>query len=207
MKIITISREFGSGGRELGKRLADELGFAYYDREIITSIANSGGRNEDYVKNALENYNWQNVPLTFRHSFAGSYAMQTAQTNLLLQQKRVIEGIAQTGKDSVIVGRNADVLLKEYHPFHLFVCADMETKVQRCIERADMNEQLSRREIERNIRRIDKNRSWSREIITDSKWGERSAYHLIVNTTDWSIKELTPSVADFINSWFGRTKI
>ena len=59
MKIITISREFGSGGRELGKRLADELGFDYYDREIITAIASARGMDEGYVEKALENHAWQ----------------------------------------------------------------------------------------------------------------------------------------------------
>ena len=56
MKIITISREFGSGGRELGKRLADILGFDYYDREIITAIADKKGLNPDYVERILENH-------------------------------------------------------------------------------------------------------------------------------------------------------
>ena len=68
MKIITISREFGSGGRELGKRLADTLGFDYYDREIITAIAGAQGLDEAYVEKSMENANWQRVPLTYRHS-------------------------------------------------------------------------------------------------------------------------------------------
>lgn len=66
MKIITISREFGSGGRELGKRLADELGFDYYDREIIESIAKGQGLDEGYVEKALEDHAWRRGPLTFR---------------------------------------------------------------------------------------------------------------------------------------------
>ena len=57
--------------------------------------------------------------------------------------------------------------------------------------------------MEQNIRHIDKNRASTREIIGGGKWGERSAYHLIVNTTGWSIKELTPAVADFATRWFG----
>lgn len=206
MNIITISREFGSGGRELGKRIADALGFDYYDREIIASIADHQGLDADYVAKTLEHHGWRNVPLTYRRSFAGAAAMQSAQTSLLLEQKRVIEEIAKTGKDCVIVGRNADILLREHSPFNIFVCAEKEAKIARCIERADPKEQLSRKEIERNIRRIDKNRKESREILTDSRWGDRSAYHLIVNTTNWNIKELTPAVADFASRWFRRTK-
>lgn len=204
MKMITISREFGSGGRELGKRLADQLGFDYYDKEIITAIAQKQGLDETYVEKALDGHIRHNVPLTFRRSFYGSAAMYSPQTTLLLEQKRVIENIAKTGKDCVIVGRNADVILKEEHPFRIFVCADMDAKVHRCMERAAETEKLSRRELEQNIRRIDKNRAATRELIAGSKWGDRNSYHLTINTTDWTIKELTPAVANFAIHWFGR---
>lgn len=204
MRIITISREFGSGGRELGKRLADELGFDYYDKEIITAIAQRQELNENYVENALENHAWQTVPLTFRHSFTGASLLQSTQTALLLEQKRVIESIAKTGRDCIIVGRNADVILQKEHPFNIFVCADIETKIRRCTERAPEGERLSRKEIEQHICRIDKNRAKTREIITDSKWGERSMYHLIINTTGWNIKELAPAIGEFIIHWFRR---
>lgn len=72
MKIITISREFGSGGRELGKRLAELLHYDYYDREIITAIAEKKELNERYVEQTLEDHGWRNFPLTYRHSFAVS---------------------------------------------------------------------------------------------------------------------------------------
>lgn len=202
MKIITISREFGSGGRELGKRLADVLGWDYYDREIITAIAERKGMDESYVEKALEQRVWQGVSLTFRGSF--SMGQQPLQTGLLLEQKRVIEGIAKTGRDCVIVGRNADVLLRQYKPFNIFVCADQEAKVRRCLERASQGEQLSRREIEKKMKGIDKSRAQTRDIIAGGKWGLRSGYHLTVNTTGWDIKRLAPAAAEFARCWFGR---
>ncbi len=201
MKIITISREFGSGGRELGKRLADLLDFDYYDREIITAIAKKHGMDEGFVEKALENDSWRAFPLTFRSSFAVS-STQFIRTDLLLEQKNVLEGIANAGKDCVIVGRNADILLQSKNPFNIFVCADMDTKVRRCAERADSSEALSKKELEAHIRRIDKSRMHTRDMLSGSKWGDRSAYHLIINTTDWNIKELTPAVANFAKCWF-----
>ena len=200
MRIITISREFGSGGRELGTRLAELLGWDYYDREIISAIAEKKGMEENYVEKALENRTWQNVPLTFRGSFVGS--TNAVQTNLLVEQKRVIEGIARLGQDCVIVGRNADVLLKEYAPFNIFVCASLDAKVQRCLERAMAGAELTAREVEMQMRVIDKNRAQTREIISGIKWGARENYHLTVNTTGWEIKELTPAVAEFARRWF-----
>lgn len=88
MKIITISRQFGSGGRELGKRLADVLGFDYYDREIITAISQSKGMDEGYIERTLNNHAWQNVPVTFRHSFRATTVMSDPQVSLLIEQKK-----------------------------------------------------------------------------------------------------------------------
>lgn len=202
MKIITISREFGSGGRELGKRMADILGFDYYDREIIAEIARRQQMDEQYVEKTLDHRAWQMVPLTFHQSFAGGAMIQTAQTNLLLEEKKVLEGIAKLGHDCIIVGRNADVLLKDYKPFNLFVCASTEAKIHRCRERASQDETLTDRQIERNAREIDRSRARTRDMLTDSRWGDRANYHLIVNTTEWSIKNLAPVVADFCRQYF-----
>ena len=206
MRIITISREFGSGGRELGKRLADLTGFDYYDSEIISAVAQKSGMDEHYVENTLSNHGWQSQPLTFRGTLGSSAYINASKINLLLEQKKVIEEIAVLGKDCIIVGRNADVILQDYKPFHIFVCADTPSKVKRCLERAPEGENLSEKELIRKMRQIDKNRSQTRELIGGPAWGQRDAYHLTVNTSDWEIKELVPAVADFADRWFGRTE-
>lgn len=201
MRIITISREFGSGGRELGKRLADILGFEYYDREIITAIAENKGLDENFVEMALEKSIWQTVPITYRHSFDVPALIHAPHTGLLSEQTHIIEEIAKTNKDFVIVGRNSDFLLKEYKPFNIFVCADLEAKIKRCMERAD-NKDITRKEIVHKMRRIDKNRAKTRDMISHSKWGHRGTYHLIVNTTDWSIKDIAEPIANLAKKWF-----
>ena len=204
MRIITISREFGSGGRELGKRLAGLLWIDYYDREIITAIARQNGLDEGYVEMALEQRDWQAMPLTFGRSFAGINGIQQIQTNLLVAQKHVIEEIAKTGRDCVIVGRNADVLLADKKPFRIFVCAGMDAKIRRCMERAPKGENISRKVYNENIRRIDKSRAKTREILGGGKWGEANAYHLTVNTEGWDMRELASAVEGFILRWYGR---
>ena len=204
MRIITISREFGSGGRELGKRLADLTGYDYYDSEIISAVAKKSGLDEKYVENSLSNHGWKNQTITFRGTLGSSVYLQSSKINLLLEQKRVIEGIAALGKDCIIVGRNADMILKEYHPFNIFVCADTSAKVNRCIERAPEGERLTEKELIRKMKEIDKVRSQTRELMAGSAWGQRDAYHITINTTDWEIKELVPVVAEFASNWFGR---
>ena len=202
MKIITIGREFSSGGRELGKRLADILGYDYYDREIITAIAESKGLQEDYVETMLEEQQISSIPISFNHSFGVPMVMHHPQTSLLIEQRKIIEKIAEKGRDCIIVGRNADIILKDYKPFNIFVCATEDWKVARCFERAEKGEKLSRRQLVRNMRSIDKNRAFSREFISDSRWGDPEAYDLTVNTTGWNLKELCVIVAEFVKYSF-----
>ena len=206
MKIITISREFGSGGRELGKRISDELGCDYYDSEIIAAVAKQSGLDAAYVATALGEHGWKQYPITFRNTLGSASYLQSSKVNLLLQQRRVLEEIAKLGKDCVIVGRNADTILREYEPFRVFVCADMETKLRRCRERAPEGENLTDKELMRQIKQIDKLRAQTREILSSEEWGQRDAYHLTVNTTDWEMKELAAAVAGFAEYWFGRKK-
>ena len=106
----------------------------------------------------------------------------------------------------MIVGRNADARLADYHPFRIFVCADMEARIDRCLARAEEGENLTRKQVKKNIVEIDKNRARNTALITGMTWGDREAYDLIVNTTDWEIKALTPAVADFAKHFFENRK-
>ncbi len=202
MKIITISRQFGSGGRELGKRMADILGWDYYDSEIISTVASNSGLDSKYVEDVLDNQGWQCIPLTYRSTIGSPVYLQTGKVSLLLEQKRVIEQIAALGKDCIIVGRNADVLLAAHKPFSVFVCAEMGARVRRCRERAPEDEKLTERQLVRKIRQIDKLRAQTRAFLSDSSWGDRESFHLTVNTTDREIKALAPAVAAFAQAWF-----
>ena len=206
MNVITISREFGSGGRELGKRVAEILGVEYYDKEIISAIANKQGMDEKYVESTRNGQAWRSVPFTSNRSFTHLGVPSVNSINILLEERRVLEEIAALGKDCVIVGRNADVILAKENPFSVFVCADMATKIRRCEERAIENERLSKKEIEKNIKAIDKNRAKTRELIGGSAWGERQNYHLIVNTSEWNLEDVAAVVAEFATKWFKKTE-
>lgn len=204
MNIITISREFGSGGRELGRQIADYFHCDYYDSEIIAAVAQNSGLDSDYVEKTLSSHGWQDIAAMRRPAFTPSAKLQSGKVSLLLEQKRVIEAIANLGKDCVIVGRNADVILAQYQPFNIFVCAGLEAKLKRCMERAPEGENLSERELIHKMKQVDKVRSQTRAILSGSGWGQRDSYHLTVNTTDWNIKDLAPAVAAFAAGWFGR---
>ena len=204
-RIITVSRQFGSGGRELGKRLSDLLGWDYYDREIIQMLSEQQGLDPEYVHRALSGHGWQQYQLTYRNSFRQPMDANWRHTEVLVKQREIIREIAAEGNDCVIVGRDADVILQEEKPFRIFVCADIQSRLARCArfeEKKEPDERLSDKEILRNIRRIDRNRRQIREILTGKSATDGSAFDLTVNATGWDIKKLAAAVAEFSGRWF-----
>lgn len=200
-KIVTISREFGSGGRELGKRLADKLGFAYYDREIITEVARETEMAEQYIQNISEK-GVSPYPFQFAKSFAMYSNLQKHQTEILVIEQKVIKELAQKG-NCVIVGRGANSILKEYNPMNIFVYADMESKINRCRMRAEESENYTDKELKNKIIQVDKSRKNYNNIISSLEWGDRKNYNLCINTSGIEVKTIISPLADYIETWFG----
>lgn len=196
MQIITISRQFGSGGRELGKRLADLLGYDYYDKEILDEIAKNKKLDKDYVEKSLSAAALKSIPISFGRTIMPSY--NSTSTDLMIEERRVIEEIATRGKDFVIVGRNADVILESYNPFNIFVCATMDARIDRCLQHLRENESSDRKAMEKEIKRVDKARVRTRTIVTEREWGEKTSYHMVINTSDEEIKKLAKITANAI---------
>ncbi len=206
MKIITVSRQFSSGGRELGKRLADTLGWDYYDREIIQALAEDQGLDPEYVRRMLGTHGWNHYQLTYRSTFRQPHLHGISrQTEILVRQREILQEIAEAGQDCVIVGRDADVILHAYQPFRICVCADPEARLERCMryeEKRAPEERMTEKEILRNIRRIDRDRKRTREILTGKTAGDGSTFDLTVNSTGWEIKKLAEAVAEYSGHWF-----
>ena len=205
MRIITVSRQFGSGGRELGKRLSDLLGWDYYDKEIIETLAEDQGMNQELVREALSHHGWHNVQLTYRNSFAHLGFDHGMRTQLLIRQREIIQDIAEAGNDCIIVGRDADVILQEHHPFRIYICADLQARLDRCLayeRKKPAPSRLTEKEILRNIRQIDKSRTRAREVLTGKRRSDSSMFDLTVNATSWDIKPMASAVADFAMQWF-----
>jgi len=206
MRIITISRQFGSGGRELGKRLADRLNWDYYDREIIEALAREHGLDEEYVRQMLGSHGWHNLQLTYRNSFSHlSFVDPGIRTQLLVRTREILQEIARAGNDCIIVGRDADVILQEYHPFRICVCADIQSRLTRCMkyeQKKPVDERLTEKQVLRNIRRIDRNRARTREILTGKARSDSSTFDLTLNAASWDIKKLVEATAEFATQWF-----
>ena len=172
-RIITIGREFGSGGREIGKRLSDELGIAYYDNEIISQIADRTKLAEGYVQHVMENGPSTLYPITIGRSF-------------------------YMGVDPIMEQNNA--IYREKHPFRLFVYAEMEHKMERCKKRAPESEHFTDKELKRHILDVDKRRARYYQFFTGQTWGDRLNYDLCINTSNYDIKELVHAIAHLVEA-------
>lgn len=200
-KIITVSRQFGSGGRELGKRLAQELGIAYYDREIIRAISEKSSLAESYVEQIVEQHIISYYPITVANSFTTMPhdAMGQLNCTIYAAQTEVLKEMA-VKSDCVIVGRCADHILREFKPLNIFVYADMPSKMRRCREKhEDEISTLPDKELQKKILAIDKARARYYSSYTGKTWGDRLNYDVCVNTSNSSIKKLAAAVAAMIH--------
>lgn len=201
MKIITISREFGSGGRELGKRLADALGISCYDHEIIDMISKQYGFDKNYVTHVSERDIRVFYSTTIAHRFMLPHPEAQQSAQITSAQHQLMKELAGRG-DCIMVGRCADVILQDYKPMNIFVYADQQSKLKRCQNRAEENEHFTEKEMLKKMKQIDRERVAYRELFTEKEWGKKESYHLCINTSDREIKTLVPAIADYIRFWF-----
>lgn len=201
MKIITVGREFGSGGRRLAKLVAEELGFKYYDKEIITEIAKSTELDEDYVTKVFEK-GLTAYPLHFGVAFSGLSLLNQNSIDIMVAHEKIIRELAQKG-DCVIVGRSADAILNDMNPLNIFVYADTEYKLKRCKKFGKIDEKMSDKEILKRIKQIDNGRAKTHSMFASTPWGDRASYHLLVNTSNFdNLEDLVPCVCEYAESWF-----
>lgn len=198
VRIVTVSRESGSGGREVGKQLADALGFAYYDGEILSVLAEKSATDDQYIDRAVKSNESKQMPVTFSRTLVNSALM-----DLLPQQQAVIKQVAQKG-DCVFVGRNADLILHDFYPLKIFVYADMAAKLERWRQRGSAEEKMSDSDLEKRINEIDRQRAAGHDLVATIPWGDKRGYHLCVDTTNVRIKEIVPVLAEYTHKWFAQ---
>lgn len=186
--IITISRQFGSGGREFGRRLSDELGIAYYDKEIISAIAARTELSEEYVHRIVEHKPYVPLPITTGVTFHATDHVMEHTFAVYNEQRKIIREMAEKS-DCVIVGRCSDFILKDMHPLRVFVYADMKSRAERCRRKAPEHENLSDKALIRHINRTDKARARYYEMYTGHKWGNILSFDVCVNTSHIPVKD------------------
>lgn len=194
-KIITIGREFGSGGREVGRKLAEILKVAYYDREIISEIAKRTSLSEKYVQNVAEHRPVIPFPIHTGRTFWA--VIPDYNQSVQQEQHNIIREMASKS-DCIIVGRGADYILRELNPFRLFIYSDMNSKIKRCQANTSSDYEkgagMSENELAKRIEQINKSRADYYEFYTGLKWGDKANYDICINT-----RNIEPAkIAEFV---------
>ena len=176
-RIITISREFGSGGRFIGEELAKKLGFAYYDKNIINEIAEKSGLSPEYIQESAELSPKKGL---FAYAFAGRDITGKSVEDMVYEaQRKVILELADK-ESCVIIGRNADYILKDRDDIlNVFIHGNMPEKIQRITDLYNVEKQKAVKMMEDT----DKRRKTNYNFYTDQNWGKASNYTLCLNSS------------------------
>ena len=186
--IICISREFGSGGREVGQQLSKKLGIPFYDKEILARVAEESDMSEEFVKNHEENAVYShiiNVPIGHRFPGVDTEEIMTPE-KLFMIQAHVIHELAAENESCIFVGRCADVVLKDHENcYSFFIHSPLEERIKRIVE----TEHVTERQAKKMIKQTDWERSSYHNYYTKQKWGDPGNYDLMINSARTGIQK------------------
>jgi len=194
--IITIGREYGSGGREIGKLLAQRLSVPFYDKEILTLAAKDSGICEEL----FENHDEKAMPSYLFSLFPGADTPVGGEAELPLNHRIFLaqfEAIAKIALEGpcVMVGRCANYVLKaQPNLVSVFMYGDVDTRVERIMK----VDNLPFDQAKDRVRKGDKQRQGYYNFFADGNWGHRSNYHLMLNTSGVSQEAVVDSVIAYI---------
>jgi len=190
--IITIGREFGSGGREIGIKLSEKLGIPFYDKELILHTAEKTNLEESIV----EKYDEQHSFPAFSSSNIFDIYQMPMSDRIYIAQADVIRDIAEKGS-CIIVGRCADFILdKNPDVFKVFITGQMADKIER---KRHILQGKSDAEIQSHIAKIDKKRSKYYTYYTDRTWGKATTYNLCIDSSILGIDGTVDLIINAIN--------
>ena len=201
-RVITIARSYGSGGRKMGKLLAKELGYEYYDREILRIASDDSGISEELFRQMDEH---KRLPLfrIAREMYTGEVIPPDSDDfisneNLFRYQAKIIRELAAT-RNCVIVGRCANFILRgRENVINVFVTAP----VVDCVRRVMRSDGLDLEEAEKKIKKIDKRRADYYKYFTGRQWHDAALYDLCLNTGHMSEKKCVELVRAYMDARF-----
>ena len=207
LPIITISREYGSGGRLIGKLVAESLGYDFYDKEIIDMAAQESGLSPDVIKKTEQNLSsgfLYNLLLGSSYSGTANGASSINGTQMLPladqvfnAERKVILDLAKKG-NCVIVGRCADYILNTSDEIdsksllNVFIYGNLEEKLKRIEDLYKEPEQAAKK----TIQQIDKRRANHYNTFTEATWGDRKNYDIMINSSTAGIEETARLISE-----------
>ena len=196
--IITIGREYGSGGHEVGARLAERLGMKFYDKELIKIAADKMGCCEHFVEN-----NNEKTPGLFARSMTfsrgGTYTQLSPEDNIYVCQSLAVRELAEEG-NCVIVGRCADYILRERDDVvNIFVHASIDDRVSRKMMLSETEKSASA--IKKEIAAQDKRREKYYNFYTGRRWGDSRNYHIAIDTSKIGVDGAVDVIVNYIEKY------
>ena len=192
-RIITISREFGSGGRFIGEEVAQQLGIAYYSENIIDQIAQQSGLSPEYIE---ENAELSPKKGLFAYAFSGRDITGKSVDDMLYEaQRKVILEIAEK-EPCVMIGRNTDFILKDRDDvLNVFIHGDMPEKIKRICKLYNVTEDGA----VKLIKDTDKRRRINYNFYTEQKWGMARNYTLSLNSSQLGYARCKKMIMDCVD--------
>ena len=197
--LLSISREYGSGGREIAQHISERLELPVFDRKLIDLTADQCGYSTKFIQ---ENEERMTNSFLFNLAVAGPYSPYgeteaLPQDYVFLAQSKIITKLAGENPSAVFVGRCADYILRD-HPslFSVFITADLDFRVKRAIEQYNIDPGKAYTIVSRH----DKQRRRHYNYYTGMDWGSRSNYHLILNTGKLGIASVTDLLVELIKN-------
>ena len=192
--IITIARGYGSGGREIGKLVADKLGIKYYDKDIITLTTEQSGNTEHYVEN-----NEQKIANSAFYNFYSQFYYEGAESTkcdkLFNDEKNVMIDLASKG-DCVILGRLGNFIFKDYeNTLHIFIDSNIENKIARVMKR----DNLSENDAKAKIKRVETEKNHCKHF-SNKEWGATSTYDLTLNSSKYSVDKIADIIVSLVKN-------
>lgn len=207
--VITVGRQFGSGGRELGRKIADLLGIKYYDKELLSHAASDAGLSQEFVEDNDERFpRFISSSISFAMGFNSMSWYQNPTSisgdSIYETQSEVIRQLAAAGP-CVIVGRSADYVLRD-NPFtvNIFVHAPAECCNDRIMARSDIS---SRAKADKLRRQTNKLRAAYYNFYTDKHWGDAASYDLCFDTSLLPAEAIAEIVAQYVRRRFPQLAI
>ena len=198
--VITIARSYGSGGRTMGKMLAEELGIDCYDLDLLKLASEDSGINEALFGESDEKLKGRNIFKIVKGVYTGHVSAPgsddfLSKENLFNYQAKVIKELADT-TSCIIIGRCADYILKDYdNVIKLFFYAPLED----CVKRVKETYGTSEKDILKKINKIDKERAEYYEYYTGHKWNDARNYDMCLNTSSLSYEKYKEMVKAYID--------
>lgn len=202
--VITIARQYGSGGRTVAQMLAEKLGFHYYDKELLKLASDESGINEDLFRNADEKLKSTQLFKIAHSVYKGELIPPesddfTSSENLFNYQAEIIKKLAEQDESCVIVGRCAEYVLKDYdNVLSVFIHAPHEY----CMEQAAKKQNMSPKELEKFVQKTDRRKAEYHKYYTGLEWTDARNYDLCLDSSKLGFERCVEEIISYMNVRF-----